>query len=265
MNGRRHPARGLLLAAALAVAAALALLLPLPAWLQFAFLAPLALALPGYALSFALFPSGTLPASERCVYVFVLSLSTAAIGGIVLQLVFALDQGLWALLEVAVTLAAAAVALRRRALLPIQLRGDRPPPAGAPRRGARAGLLAVVGFALAAGLTVFAVASASDGVHEQRVRQVFASLWAAPLGGEVGEPVPVRVGVWNHGAPSSYRLRVSGGERILEQIPVRLGTRQKWEKTLAPPPDAATGNLELTLFRGAKPYRSVVLNIGVGQ
>lgn len=265
MNGSRHPARGLLLAAALAVAAAVVLLLPLPAWLQFVFLAPLALVLPGYALSYALFPPGTLPIAERCVYVFVLSLSVAAMGGVVLQLVFGLDQALWALLEVTVTLVAVAVALRRRALLPIQKPGADRLSAGARRQGARYGLLAALGFALAAALAVFAVASASDGVREQQARQVFASLWAVPLGGEVGEPVPVRVGVWNHGARSSYRLRVTGGEQILEQIPVRLGARQKWEQTLTPPPDAATGDLELTLFRGVKPYRSVVLNIGVGR
>lgn len=265
MSLARHPARDLLLVAVLALVAALAALLSLPAWLQFIFLAPLALALPGYAVSSILFPSGTLPAAERCLYVFVFSLSTAAIGGMVVQLGFALDRGLWALLEVAVTLVAVGIALRRRSRLSIQLRGAGRPRADEPRRSARPMALAAVGFALAAGLALFAVSSASHGVQRQRARQVFASLWAVPAGGEVGEPVPVRVGVWNHGAPASYRLQVSAAEQVLEQVPIRLGSRQKWERKLTPPPDAASGDLELTLFHGFAPYRSVVLNIGEGQ
>lgn len=264
MSWARHPAWGLLAAAVLALVAALAALLPLPSWLQFVLLAPLALALPGYALSAALFPPRTVSAVERCVYVFVFSLSTAAIAGIVVQLVFSLDRAIWVLLEVAVTLGAVAVALRRRALLAIQLQEDRRPEGGAGRRY-QPGIPLVLSLAIAVLLAVFAVASASDGVHEQRARQVFASLWAVPTGGESGEPVPVRVGVWNHGAPSSYRLQVSAGGQALEQVPVRLESRQKWEKTLSPPPDAATGDLELTLFHAGASYRKVVLNIGVGR
>lgn len=264
MNRARHPAGDLLAVAVLALVAAFAALLPLPGWLQFVLLAPLALVLPGYALSAALFPPRTLPTVERCVYVFVLSLSTAAIGGIVVQLVFSLDRALWVLLEVAVTLGAVAVALRRRALLPIQVQEDEPSDKAAARRYRPRPLL-ILGLAAAAALAIFAVASASDGVHEQRARQVFASLWAVPVGGESGKPVPVRVGVWNHGAPSSYSLQVSANGKVLGHLPVRLETRQKWEKTLTPPPDAATGDLELTLFHGGTSYRKVVLNIGVGR
>lgn len=264
MSLARHPSRDLLAAAVLALLAALAALLPLPSWLQFALLAPLALVLPGYAIGAALFPPRAVPAVERCVYVFVFSLSTAAIGGIVLQLVFALDRTLWVLLEVAVTLAAVAVAQRRRAKLPIQVQEDDRRRGGAGRHY-RPGPAVVLGLAIAAALAIFAVATASDGVQEQRARQVFASLWAVPVGGESGEAVPVRVGVWNHGAPSSYRLQVSANGQALEQVPVRLESRQKWEKTLTPPPDAATGDLELTLFHGGASYRKVVLNIGVGR
>jgi uncharacterized membrane protein len=264
MSLARHPSRDLLAAAVLALVAALAALLPLSGWLQFVLLAPLALALPGYAISAALFPPRTVTAVERCVYVFVFSLSTAAIGGIVVQLVFALDRTLWVLLEVAVTLAAVAAAQRRRAKLPIQLQEDGRRRGGAGRRH-RLRLPLVLGLAIAAALAILAVAIASDGVREQRARQVFASLWAVPVGGESGEPVPVRVGVWNHGAPSSYSLQVSAGGRVLGHLPVRLETRQKWEKTLSPPPDAATGDLELTLFHGGTSYRKVVLNIGVGR
>jgi len=258
---RRHPARDLLLVGVLALVGGLAALSPLPSWLQFVLLAPLALVLPGYALSFALFPSGTLALLERCVYVFVFSLSAAAIGGMIVQLTLALDRTAWVLLEVAITLGAVAIALRRRALLPIQLRGQTTTGPTEDRRQAGFGAIAAIAFAGAAALAVFAVATASDGVHEQRARQVFASLWAVP-GAAADGRAPVRVGVWNHGAPSSYRLQVSSAEQVLAQISVRLSSRQKWERTLTPPPDAATGDLELTLFHDSRPYRSIVLNIG---
>jgi hypothetical protein len=260
----RHPSRDLLLVVLLALVGALAALLPLPSWLQFILLAPLALVLPGYALSSALFPPGTLAPLERCVYVFVFSLSVAAIGGMVVQLALALDRTAWVLLELAATLAAVAIALRRRALLPIQLRGEGSPSPSGRRRRAGFGPGAVIALAGAAALAIFAVATASDGVHEQRARQVFVSLWALPGEAAAGQLAPVRVGIWNHGAPSAYRLQVSAAEQVLAQIPVRLGSRQKWKKTLPPPPDAATGDLELTLFHGSRPYRSIVLNIGEG-
>jgi hypothetical protein len=255
-RGDRH--RDLLLTAVLALIGALAAIFSLPSWLQFTLLAPLALVLPGYAITAALFPPGALPPSERLVNTFVFSLSAAAIGGIVFQLVLGLDRTAWIFLELGITLVAVSVALRRRAVLPIQLQ-----PRRRERRNRRslkpAGALL---FCVAAGILVVAIASASTGTRGQQSEQVFTSLWAVPGTGPQG---PVRVGVWNHGGPASFSLEARAGDELLARVPVRLGSRQKWERLLPPPVTASSGDLVITIFHRSQAYRSVKLNIGEAE
>lgn len=252
MSAKRRSA-DLAAAAGLAVLASLVELLPVHGWLQALLVGPLVLVLPGYALAAALFPPGTVSRGERLVHTFVLSIAAVAIGGVLLQLAFDLHRTVFTLLELSVTLAAAGVAVMRRSRLPIQ-----PEARPAPRVG-RQSLPLALGYLAAAAIAVVAVASASQGVREQQSRQVFASLWAVP---DRAEPARVRVGVVDHGGPTSFRLEVSGPEGPLAQIPVRLGEGTTWEETLPPAVGAGAENLVLTLFQGRTPYRSVELNIG---
>ncbi|MGC1166117.1 MAG: DUF1616 domain-containing protein [Solirubrobacterales bacterium] len=242
---------------AIAVLTLLAILLAIaspPAWLQALGLAPLALALPGYTLAAAFFPPGTLPPSDRLVYTFVFSISAAALGMLLLQLVIDLDRASWIVLMVVVTLAGAAVAWRRRQLLPSQAGAEsarRPPP------GAAWGLSFLVAITVAG----IAIAVASDGVRDQQSQQAFASLWAVPSRDPAGNG-PVTVGILNHGGPVAYRLEVSVAGKVVQRFPVRLGDRRQWQTTLPPPVDSSTESLRIALLHRSLPYRSVELNIG---
>lgn len=223
-----------------------------PGWLQAIGLAPLAIALPGYALVAALFPPGTLAPSDRFVHAFVFCISAAALGGLLLQLVVDLDRAAWIAIMATVSLTGSAVAWRRRQALPIQYEAEmrRPPPGTA---WGLAFLLAIAGGAAA-------ILIASDGVHEQQSRHVFTSLWAVPSA-EPGGAGPVRVGVVNHGGPASFELEVSASDEVLQRLPVRLGTRREWRVELPPPVDSGTKSLRIALVHGSVPYRSVELNI----
>ena len=252
---RRRPPPDLAVVAGLAMVGALAALLPLHGWLQAVLIGPLVLALPGYALAAALFPPGTLSRGERLVHTFVLSIAAVAIGGVILQLVFDLHHTVILLLELAVTLGGVAVALRRRAMRPSRATAL-PPPGPAP------GIVVLLGYAAALVIAVGAVTTDASGVRDQQDRQVFASLWAVP---DKQDPSLVRVGVWNHGGPSSLELQVSSAETLLATIPVELDEDPRWETTLPPEVDAAAPDLTLTLFDAGVPYRSVELNIGEAE
>lgn len=239
---------------ALTVVSALAVLASPPDWLQAALLLPLALALPGYALAAALFPPGTIPAFQRIVHSFVLSVAAAAVGGLFLQLVTTLDRTAWACLLIGITLGATAVAWVRQRNLSIQ-----PAQRGQPRT--RVPLLAVLLFGVAAAGAAVSVAMAVEGTREQQSRQSFASLWAYPVHG--GPAATIEVGVWNHGGPTNYRLSVRIEGKIVENVPVHLESRPTWERVLDPPVNASSNSLLIELIHAGHSYRSVELNMGV--
>lgn len=238
--------------AALAVLGAVVAILSPPVWIQVVLVGPLALLLPGYAIAAALFPPGALPRGDRWVHVFVFCISAAALGMLVLQLAIDVRRTAWICLLLAITLGAAAIAWRRREV-PIQ---------AVRREGTRApgGVLWALGFLVATMLTGLSIAVASDGVREQQSQQVFASLWAVPAGGPNSEK-PVRVGVLNHGGPTSYRLDVSIEDRLVATMRVRLGGRQQWQRTLPPPVTSSSPALNIALVRENERYRTVELNI----
>jgi hypothetical protein len=223
-----------------------------PGWLQAVGLAPLAIALPGYALVAALFPPGTLAPSDRFVHAFVFCISAAALGGLLLQLAVDLDRTVWIAIMASVSLVGSAAAWRRRQALPIQYEAGlrRPPPGAA---WGLAFLLAIAGGAAA-------IAIAGDGVREQQSRQVFTSLWAVPST-EPGGTGPVVVGVVNHGGPATFDLEVSAAGEVVQRLPVRLGRNREWRRQLPPPVDSNTKSLRIGLVHGSVPYRSVELNI----
>jgi uncharacterized protein DUF1616 len=222
-------------------------------WLQAAAPMPLALAVPGYAIAAALFPPGAIERGDRIVYSFALSVSAAALGGLVLQVVFDLSRDTWLGLLLAVTLAASAVAWSRRIAMPIQTTAR--PPVRPP-----AGLLWLAAFLAAIAIAGAAIAIAVHGAREQQGKQRFASLWAVPAATSEGAR-PVIVGVWNHGGPAAYRLDVSSGGRAIQSLRLRLDPDQRWQARLAPGTLARRGSLLLTLYHGSAPYRSVELDI----
>jgi hypothetical protein len=226
-------------------------------WLQVTVLLPFVLVAPGCAIAAALFPPGTLDRSDRVVYSFVFSISATGIGGLLLQVVLGLGLGAWLGLLLAITLGAAGVAFHRRAGLPIQATRRLPlrPPAGS---------LWALGFLAALAIAGVSIAIAAGGVREQQSKQAFASLWAVPAKGvkPTESPAPLEVGVWNHGGPASYRLRVSSGGRTIVVLPVRLGPDQRWQRTLPSPVTTATGDLAITLLHRSRRYRELELNIG---
>lgn len=255
MTGRA-PARSRDLAVACALAAlglAIAIVSP-GGWLQAATLAPLVLLVPGYALAAALFPPGTLDHEDRVVYSFALSVSSAALGGLTLQVVLGLGRGTWLGLLIGVTLAASAVARARRNALPIQTTPT--PPARPP-----AELLWLLAFLAALAVAGGAIVVAAHGVRQQQSEQRFASLWAVPAKAS-GGPARVIVGVWNHGGPASYRLKVSVGGKLIQTLRLRLHPNQRWHTTLTPRSTPGARPLRMTLFHGATAYRSVELGIG---
>jgi hypothetical protein len=226
-------------------------------WLQ-ALLLPFVLFVPGYAIAAALFPPQTIRRSDRVVYSFIFSISAAALGGLALQVVVGLGLGAWLGLLLAITLGAAAIALGRRDALPIQ---------AAPRRPLRppAGPLWALGFLVAIAIAGVSVSIAVRGVRKQQSEQVFASLWAAPAKPQAGRPAPLTIGVWNHGGPATYRLRLSTPTGVIDNLRVPIGSDERWQKTLPPPVNSATGSLLITLFHRSRPYRTVELNIGEGR
>jgi hydrogenase/urease accessory protein HupE len=249
----RQPSADLIAVAALAGLGALVAISSPSSLLQVVLAGPLVLLLPGYAIAAALFPPGALPRGHRFVYTFVFCVRAAVLGMLVLQLALDVRRTAWICLLLGITLAAAAIAWRRRRELPIQ---------ASTASGVRlpAGPLWVVGFVVATALAAVSIGVASDGVREQQSRQTFASLWADPTGPPDSE-APVEVGVLNHGGPTSYRLEVRIEGELVEDLPVRLRGRQQWQRTLLPPVTSSSPGLNVALVRGGERYRTVELNI----
>ncbi len=171
--------------------------------------------LPGYALTAALFPRPTIGALERLTLSISLSLAGATLGAVVLN---ATPRGIhsdsWALLLGGVTLAATAVAIRRRPPYEDVWGGIR----GLRLRQARGPALLL---ALAVVVTAGALAVAGQGATVQS-QPAFTQLWLLP--GETDDVL--RVGVRNaESEPLVVRVVVEVGEQVLAE----------WERTeLAP-------------------------------
>ncbi|HSK50800.1 MAG TPA: hypothetical protein VK889_09960 [Solirubrobacterales bacterium] len=177
--------------------------------------------LPGWAIAALAFPPGTISPAERGVYAIALSISVAAVGGLVLQLAIGLDALSWALLLVAVT----AICGGRAAQLG-HLQWPSPP------RLPRALPFVAASFALAGTIAALAIASAQDGVAESRARIHFTDFWIAP-GKATASPGRdgIVVGLRNReGERSRYRLRLSrGGKTVaIRRATLPPGHRRVW-------------------------------------
>ena len=219
-----------------------------------AVLMPLAFAVPGYAVTAALFPPRAIPAAERLVYAVALGIAVSALSGVIAQLVFSLDRTAWALLLFLLTLAASWLALRRRDGTE---EGWRP-------RIAAPGLepLSVALIVTAIAIAAWATTIATDRAHDELSDAHFTELWVKP-GQESGanrRRSRLVIGVANHrGHPTSYRIRLTQGDVLLRGWSIRLGEGRHWTADLSTPRPTDSKPLEVSLLRGGTVYRRVFL------
>jgi hypothetical protein len=210
--------------------------------------------LPGYALTAALFPRPTIGALERITLTISLSLAVATLGAVVLN---ATPRGIhsdtWALLQGGTTLAATAIAMRRRPpfedvwgpVRPTGLRELRGP---------------VVLLALAAVVTAGALAIAGQGAIDQS-QPAFTQLWLLP--GETDDVV--RVGARNaEPDPLVVRIVVEVDGRVLgEWDSLEIEPSQTFEEVVdVSDVDSVDDPIVATLYLEnlpAEPFRQVRL------
>lgn len=219
-------------------------------------LVPLALVLPGYAISAALFPPRGLPPGERLVYAVGFSMAATVLTGVVAEQVVDLGRAGWALLLAAVTVGAYAVALGRRELRGEALPG-RPgrPPALAPHS-----LAAIVAAMALAGV---AIAISADGAHEARAKSRFTALSALPRDSAGGQRVAIEV-LNREGRRTAYLVRVTAGGEPLGDRRISLADGARWRRTLPVPPISSLAPLRVELLRDGRPFRTVKLKTGGG-
>ena len=249
----RHPAGDLLAVLILALAALLALVLPIPDPVRAVVVAPLALLLPGYALTAAIFPPAAIDRGLRVILTVVCTMSVISLGGLVLQTVVSLDTAVYAGLLLVSTAGFVAVALRRRATGPAvpALRSRLP----------RVGIGPVAGFAIALVLAGAAIAVATSGQHRQLEHERFTALWILPRG--TGNDFSATVGLQNEeGSTRAYELRVAQNGRPIRRWRVRLGAGQEWEGSLAASAIVGEAPVIASLYREGLVYRRVALHPG---
>jgi uncharacterized membrane protein len=248
-EARRSP--DLIAVILLAVLGLLLALMPGGGWPQGVILALLAVVLPGYALAAALFPFRAIPAAERAVYTFALGIAIPGLGGVLTQILFNLDRGVFAGLLAGVTLVACWVAGRRRASLPAPL----PWPSIRPPRFAPLGLVA---FLLAGGIAAGALSLAVRNSEESLADAHFSELWALPTAGGSSGGRTVSIGVGNHeGQVVAYSLLATQGEEVVGHWRLRLQRGAHWRTRLHVSQPPSSKPLRVTLRRGGRIYRDV--------
>lgn len=210
----------------------------------------LALVLPGYALTAALFPRPTLDGTNRLLFTCGFSLVVTILGGFVLNWTpWGLQPESWATLLSYITLGGCLVAVLRRPL--------------APRTAPRLALPLDLGQALLFGLAALTLVGSvliARGEAAQRPAPDVVQLWMLP-----GESQMIRLGVITKGpAVGSYRLVVQRGGYIIREWPaLALEAEARWEATVelsARQPGG--GPVEALLYQTAEPgvvYRQVKL------
>jgi uncharacterized membrane protein len=221
---------------------------------------PLVLALPGYALTSALFPERAFGVAEHLVFSLGLSLIIVILGGLALNWTpFGLRPSSWAVLLSSITLSASAVALVRR-------RGQSISAPGWLRVGnvglnLRQGLLLGLATVIVCGAVAVSIIGASRQPHAG-----FTQLWILPAGGANVENA-VRLGVSNmESTAMEYRLTVNVDGTVVKEWPsFDLATNEKWEATLVLPSIGSVARVEADLYHTDAPttiYRHVVLWLG---
>jgi uncharacterized membrane protein len=256
--------RDLVVTAATSLVSLILIALPFGGLIKGIVLLPMILVLPGYALAAAVAPPGTLSRSERAVYVVVLSVSAAALGGLVWQFAFDLGRETWALILASITLAGCAIAQRRRARQrPIRDRKQPRAPRASRERSRLSqlelptALTVLIGVAAA----IVAIVIAVDGLQDQRAESNFSALWVVP-------PSPnskaVEVSILNHqDAAHAYRLEVEADGKEIQDWQGRIGARGRKRVLLGPAMVPPGTQLAISLYRDGLPYRRTELQTGV--
>jgi uncharacterized membrane protein len=226
-----------------------------PSWARVALLLPLVFCLPGYAVVCALLPADTIPPVERAVYTVALSIAICALGAVLLQLVLRLDRTVWAAMLTLVTLAASAVALRRR----------RPLAWRSPMRSAVALVspASSIAILLAVAIATGAVAIASAGARSERQDSRFTELWVLPAARKAGPGgEAVSIGVVNHlGSAASFVLQMQHGALLTSQ-PLRLAAGERWRTQVSFSGISSADPLLVTLLDNGALYRRASLASG---
>jgi uncharacterized membrane protein len=223
--------RDLLLVVALAAAGTAAALLKLePTGLRTVLALPLALILPGYAITAALMPTRDLTGFERAIFSVGTSFAATALTGLALNWT---SRGLvrenWAAALCAVVVVATCVAVWRRG----RLEEFEPIVAGAPSRlwsQLRAAPLLTTSCLVAVVIAAGALVAARQDAAAIERRAGVTELWI--LQGKQGREV--RVGVAHHGeAPLTYELAVDAGTRRVRTFRrIHLTSNQRWTATV---------------------------------
>lgn len=216
---------------------------------------PLALFLPGYALSAALLPDGRAGLAERIALSLGLSVAIAAVGGLLLNyLTSGLTAGSWRLLLLGVTLTASAYALWRRQ------RGRIPAPGPlvtqvSMREAALLGSAALL-IGLALGLSALGVAPTSQNA---RAGAAFTQFWALPS--QSGQQYVIRLGLENYeNENATYRVTLEAGGYLVAEWPkVTLQDGQAWQVQASLPATMSNRELSASAYREGEstPYRHV--------
>jgi uncharacterized membrane protein len=223
-------------------------------WLKAVLLLPMVLVLPGYALTAAFFPPGSIPAAERAVYTVMLSIAVTGVGGMLVEVFVGLEPRSWAALLFLATLSASWLAQRRR-------RHGASEPASTQIEVGRLNPLSLLLLAAAVGLAAVSLSTAIGDAREGRDDAHFVGLWALPHKSPgTGGAGAVSIGVLNHeGRPVSFRLRVTREGNTLVNRPLRLGRGREWSMLLRVSPAPAPSPLLVTLLRGGAVYRQAFL------
>jgi hypothetical protein len=254
-----HESQDLLLVIGLTAATVLAVLGPLQLGLVQVLLGlPFVLLFPGYALTAAAFPDGTLRFAERLLLSVGASLSSCALIGLLLHLLPAgITLQSWIILLSSLIVIGSCVGLARRVLDPS------PTPVSLEIGiGLNQGLL----LALAGLISIGAVGVARLGVAEQETPG-FTQFWALPAESD-GQPA-VRLGVTSmEPAATRFVFQLQTGDHVLHGPMFELQPGQTWETTLKLPADGTMlrpgGALEATLYRQDAPgtvYRRAAIRL----
>lgn len=258
--------RDLVVTAAASLASLILIAMPFGGLVKGIVLLPMVLVLPGYALAAAVAPPASLSRAERTVYVVALSVSAAALGGLVWQFAFDLNRETWALLLASITLAGCAIAERKRRRTRQTQTGDRKRPQ--PQRGSRERsslsrrelptvLTALIGVAAA----IVAIVITVDGLQDQRAESNYSALWVVPPTPNSGA---VEVGILNHqGSPHLYRLEIENEGRTIQDWEGRIGARGRKRVLLSPATVPPGTQLTVSLYRDGLLYRRTELQTGV--
>ncbi|HET9849391.1 MAG TPA: DUF1616 domain-containing protein [Candidatus Dormibacteraeota bacterium] len=213
---------------------------------------PLALVLPGYALTAALFPGSTLGVPERLTVMLGIGLASLVIVGLVLNWTpWGLTPASWAVALATVTLPATLVAaIRRRGSA--EQRVDSPLGGISPEQWSTFGLAAL---ALTAALLIArsgALTPQGDG---------FTQLWMLPRA--QANANQVRIGITSRErATVVYRLELESGSQVQTTWTFKLAPGQSWQTTAAVSPVRRGAQTSAILFRldvPDLPYRQVAL------